>query len=249
MKASIPDSSLLQKAKLKLKRQGAANLLYAAAIKAINAVVPLKVLRGVTIEEPDPAYLAAPKSYVAGFLTEAQLRAYAADPATEMSDAFLDGALAKGDQCYAILDAGKLAAYGWYATTPTPVGAPELQLHFREDYVYMYKGFTDPRYRGQRLHAIGMTRALREYRRRGLRGIVSYVESTNFDSLKSCFRMGYKVFGSIYLARLLGRHFARSSPGCEPYAFRVVIGQYTAPRAATGQSASTTPPRTQTYQS
>jgi hypothetical protein len=113
----------------------------------------------------------------------------------------------------------------------------------------MYKGFTDPRYRGQRLHAIGMTRALHEYRRRGLRGIVSYVESTNFDSLKSCFRMGYKVFGSIYLARLLGRHFARSSPGCEPYAFRVVIGQYTAPRAATGQSASTTPPRTQTYQS
>jgi hypothetical protein len=101
----------------------------------------------------------------------------------------------------------------------------------------------------QGLYRSALPRALREYRRRGLRGIVSYVESTNFDSLKSCFRMGYKVFGSIYLARLLGRHFARSSPGCEPYAFRVVIGQYTAPRAATGQSASTTPPRTQTYQS
>jgi len=249
MKASIPDSALLQKAKLKLQRQGAANLLYGAAIKGINTVLPLKILRGVTIEEPDPAYLAAPKTYVAGFLSEAQLRAFAADPANEMSDAFLDAALGKGDECYAILDGARLAAYGWYATTPTPVGAPELQLHFRSDYVYMYKGFTDPRYRGQRLHAIGMTRALHEYRRRGLRGIVSYVESTNFDSLKSCFRMGYKVFGSIYLARLFGRHVAHSSPGCERYAFRVVVGQYTAPRAATGQSDSTTPPRTQTYQS
>lgn len=208
-----------------------------------------KILRGVTIEQPDAAYLAVPKTYSAGFLPAAALRAFAADPANEMSAAFLDSALGKGDECYAICDGDKLAAYGWYATTPTPVGAPELQLHFRDEYVYMYKGFTDPRYRGQRLHAIGMTRALHEYRRRGLRGIVSYVESTNVDSLKSCFRMGYRLFGSIYLARLFGRHFAFSSAGCEPFAFRVVIGQYTAPRAATGQSASTTPPRTQTNQS
>jgi hypothetical protein len=249
MSASIPDSSLFQKAQLKLKRQGAANLLYALGIKAVNAVVPFKILRGVMIEEPDPAYLAAPKTYVAGFLPESRLRAFAADPASEMSDAFLDAALGKGDECYAILDGAKLAAYGWYATTPTPIGPPELSLHFRADYVYMYKGFTDPRYRGQRLHAIGMTRALHEYRRRGLRGIVSYVESTNFDSLKSCFRMGYQVFGSIYLAQPLGRQLAFSSPGCERYAFRVELGQYTAPRAATGQSASTTPSRTQTYQS
>lgn len=233
MKASIPDRrSLVQKALHKLSRWGV-----------------LKILRGVAIEQPDPAYLAVPKTYTAGFLSEAQLRAFAADPANEMSEAFLDAALGKGDECYAILDGANLAAYGWYATTPTPVGAPELQLHFRADYVYMYKGFTDPRYRGQRLHAIGMTRALREYRGRGLRGIVSYVESVNFDSLKSCFRMGYRVFGSIYLVRLFRRYLAFSSPGCEPFAFRVVIGQYTAPRAATGQSASTTPPRTQTNQS
>ena len=77
------------------------------------------------------------------------------------------------------------------------------------------------RYRGQRLHAIGMTLALRHYRNSGYRGIVSYVEAQNFDSLKSCFRMGYSVFGSIYVIRVFGRHFAFSSTGCRRFDFRL----------------------------
>jgi hypothetical protein len=44
---------------------------------------------------------------------------------------------------------------------------------------FLGKGFTLPRYRGQRLHAIGMTRALCHYLAKGRRGIVCYVESTN----------------------------------------------------------------------
>jgi len=223
------------------------NTAHALLMKALNAVVFFKVLKGVTIEQPDAAYLAVPAAYDAGFLPDGALRGFAADPATEMSEAFVEATRAKGDECYAICDGTKLAAYGWYATTPTTAGSPELLLHFGDQYVYMYKGFTDPRYRGQRLHAIGMTRALQEYRRRGYRAMVSYVESTNFDSLKSCFRMGYKVFGSIILIRFLGRRFAFSSPGCKPFGFRAVYSK--APLAVIGQSASTTPPRTQTYQS
>jgi len=224
MKPSITDGSHVQKALQRIRRQGVWNVLYALWMKALNAVVFFKVLKGVTIEEPDPAYLELPEAYEPGFLPQTSLRAFAADPATEVSDAFLDAALAKGDECYAIRDGNHLAAYGWYATTPTPVSSPDMQLDFRHDYVYMYKGFTDPRYRGQRLHAIGMTRALAEYRRRGYRGIVSYVESTNFDSLKSCFRMGYKVFGSIYVLGLFGRHFTISSPGCTRFGFRLQQG-------------------------
>jgi hypothetical protein len=223
---------------LKLKRQGAWNVLYALAIKAINAVVFFKVLKGVSIEQPDADYLAAPAAFDAGFLPDSALRAFAADPATEMSPAFVEATLAKGDQCYAICDGPHLAAYGWYATTPTTTGSPDLLLHFRDEYAYMYKGFTDPRYRGQRLHAIGMTRALQEYRHRGYRGLVSYVESTNFDSLKSCFRMGYKVFGSIFVIGLLGRRFAFSSPGCKPFGFRLEIIRDRTPHPVIGKSAS-----------
>jgi hypothetical protein len=90
----------------------------------------------------------------------------------------------------------------------------------------MYKGFTDPRHRGQRLHAIGMTRALQHYRSAGYRGIVSYVESTNFDSLKSCFRMGYAMFGSVYMVKLFGHWLTFSSPGCWRFDFRVLPKGY-----------------------
>ena len=206
---------------LKIRRHGFLSTAHAIALQALNAVVPFKILRGVYVDRADPAYLACPKSYQPGFLPMQALQAYASDPVTEMSPRFVEGAVREGDQCYAILDADKLAAYGWYSTRPTPIGLADLVLHFAPSYVYMYKGFTDTRYRGQRLHAIGMTRALESYLAKGYGGIVSYVESTNSDSLKSCFRMGYKVFGSVFLIRIFGRYFAFSTPGCKSFGFRV----------------------------
>jgi hypothetical protein len=107
----------------------------------------------------------------------------------------------------------------------------------------MYRGFTHPGYRGQRLHAIGMTMALAAYRARGFKGLVSCVDVRNDASLKSCYRMGYHDFGAIYvmtLGRLFGlRHppgrFLRypiihCTPGCKAFGFwlereRQVSGQ------------------------
>jgi len=66
-----------------------------------------------------------------------------------------------------------------------------LLLHFDwVNYVYMYKAFTVERYRGQRLHAIGVTQSLVRFGSMGYRGLLCYVESNNFDSLKSSYRMG-----------------------------------------------------------
>ena len=150
-----------------------------------------------------------------------------------MSRAFVDEALRNGDECYAMRDGETLAAYGWYSTRPTPIHPAELVLQFAEGHIYMYKGFTDKRYRGQRLHAIGMTRALQHYLDAGHRGIVSYVESTNFDSLKSCFRMGYEVFGSVYVVRIFGAYFTWAGPGCDAFGFRVTSKESPAPLSAT----------------
>lgn len=116
-----------------------------------------------------------------------------------------------GDECYAICD---------------------LVLHFAEGYVYMYKGFTATRYRGQRLHAIGKTRALQHYVESGYRGMLSYVESTNFESIKSGARMGAQVFGSIYVLQLFGRNFTFSSPGCKAFDFRAADTERPAPVSA-----------------
>ena len=207
--------------RIRSERHGFWNILYARALKIINSVMTLRILRGVYIEVPALAFLARPAGYTAEFLTTAQLREYAKDPRTEMADAFLDQALARGDQCYGIRDGETLAAYGWYSSGGTPTGIADFEVSFDADWVYMYKGFTDTRYRGQRLHAIGMTRALQHYRSLRYRGLVSYVEAQNFDSLKSCFRMGYRLFGSVYVVGLFGRSFAFSSPGCRRFGFRL----------------------------
>jgi hypothetical protein len=206
---------------LKVRRHGLSNAVHALALQALNSIVGLKILRGVYVDRADPAYLACRDPYKPSFLSAKALQDYAQDPVTEMSPRFVEDAVGSGDQCYAICDRGNLAAYGWYSTRPTPIGLPDLLLHFAPGYVYMYKGFTDSRHRGKRLHAIGMTRALEHYLGKGYGAIVSYVESSNFDSLKSCYRMGYKIFGSVFLLRVFGRYFAFSTPGCKAFGFRV----------------------------
>jgi len=219
----------MESLRLKLRRHGAAATAYEMAVKALGAVAEFKILRGVFVERPDPAFIECP--YQPLLLDEAALRRFAGDPANEMSREFIDEATARGDQCYAICDGERLAAYGWYAFGATPIGIPGVLLHYSPGYVYMYKGFTHTDYRGQRLHAIGMTRALRHYLSKGYKGIVSYVESINFDSLKSCFRMGYSVFGTVYVVKVFGRYLSFSTPGCSKYEFRV---ERAGGRAATG---------------
>jgi hypothetical protein len=225
---SLTDLLRIQQAFRKLERHGAGALLHLLCVQLVNRIVPFKILRGVQVAKPDPAFVATPPHYTPSFLARHELEHFADDSATEMSRPFVDEALRNGGECYAIRDGQTLAAYGWYSTRPTPIHPPELVLHFDDSYVYMYKGFTDKRYRGQRLHAVGMTRALQHYLGAGHRGIVSYVESTNFDSLKSCFRMGYRVFGSVYVLRIFGRYFAWASLGCDAFGFRVTSNQ---PRA------------------
>lgn len=231
---SLTDLSRVQKAFRKRQRHGTGALLHLLCIRLINRLFPFKILRGAHIAKVDAAFIGYPPHYTPSFLAPRALHDFAADPATEMSQGFVDDALRNGDECYAICDGKTLAAYGWYSTRPTPISPSDLVLHFAEGYVYMYKGFTETRYRGQRLHAIGKTRALQHYLESGYRGIVSYVESTNFDSLKSNARMGARIFGSVYVLRIFGRNFAWASRGCDAFGFRVTSKEPRAPLSPTG---------------
>jgi len=204
------------------RRDGMRRTLYRTALKALNTVATVKILRGVWVETPDAAFLKYPDRFTAGFLPESAIRRFAADPENGMSRDFVDEAVSNGDACYGIMDGPILASYGWYSTQPTRIDLPDLFIDFDKQYVYMYKGYTHPDYRGQRLHAIGMTLALREYRWKEFKGIVSYVESDNFVSLKSSFRMGYIPFGSIYLVHFFDHTFSYSTPGCKRFGFRTV---------------------------
>jgi len=209
----------LDTVRVNIKNHGLPKALADIGLRAANRVVLFKVLEGIRIETVDRAFLECDKRYRGLFLDEVMLRQFAKDPKNELSQKFLDEALAKGDECYALLAKEELAAYGWYSSKPTTVDMPGLQLHFSNQYVYMYKGFTATGHRGQRLHAVGMARALESYRARGYRGLISYVEWNNFGSLKSCYRMGYRHFGNVVITGL-GKHYVlHHDTGCREYGF------------------------------
>jgi hypothetical protein len=204
-----------------MRQFGLVRTLYDLALRALNRLVYFRVLKVVGIDRPDPRALARRPEYGYGFLSRALLLAFAVDPAYEMNERFLLGALAKEDRCYGIVHGETLASYGWYSTKPTVALTDDLELRFDPAYVYMYKGFTHEGYRGQRLHAAGMAQALEEYRAEGAKGLVSYVESNNFSSLKSCYRMGYRPLGHVLVLRAGGRYFIGSTRGCRERGFRL----------------------------
>ena len=207
--------------RVRFKRHGVPNTAYWLTMHLLNLVAFISVLRIVCVERPVEAFTQCPAGLRVMVLPDQMVREYARNPAHGMSPAFVDEALARGDRCHAVLDGDVLAAYGWYAFGPTPIWLGDLHFLALPEWVYMYRGFTDQRYRGRRLHAIGMTHALMHYRARGYRGLVAYVESINFDSLKSCIRMGYEVSGSIWMAKAFGHYAIAATPGCKQIGVRV----------------------------
>ncbi len=209
-------ASVLASTRRNIRNHGVRASIYDLVIRSANRLVYLKTLECVVIEAIDPGSSTLPANFRYVRLDRTQLALFGQVKENELPEEFVRDAINGGDDCYAIVEGNALASYGWYSKVPTPVDR-DLRLHFSPQYVYMYKGFTAKAYRGKRLHAIGMTLALNEYRNQGFRGLVAYVESNNFDSLKSCYRMGYKTCGHIRVLRVASRYFIHNGPGCRDY--------------------------------
>jgi acetyltransferase (GNAT) family protein len=192
------------------------------------------IFKCLSIDTPRSEFLALDARYRAGFLDAETIRRHARDPECDLDAASVHRSLAAGDECFAIRDGDTLAAYGWYSRAAIYFVSETLRFHFDPRWAYMYRGFTHPAYRGQRLHATGMTMALSALQARGAKGLVSTVERRNDASLKSCYRMGYRDFGTIYevrVGRLLGirtpesrwlrTHLIWHTPGCRAFDFRL----------------------------
>jgi len=209
-------ASVITSIQRNVRNYGRPAAIYDILIRSINKIVYLKSFECVVIERVDSASLTLPANLDCVRLESSVISSFGRNKENELTEGFVRDALARGDECYAVLDGTTLASYGWYSKVPTLVDK-HLLLHFDPHYVYMYKGFTSKTYRGQRLHAIGMTLALNEYRNQGFKGLVAYVESNNFDSLKSCHRMGYKTCGHLRVLGLASRYFIQNGRGCSDY--------------------------------
>ena len=221
-----------------VRRFGLWPALHIRMCRYAEALVGAMCLRIVRIEPDDlqtREYLEELPGYNSEFLSAERLRREARSH-PDLNPEFIEEALARGDRCYALLSEDSLAAYGWYATVPTPIDDAAV-FQFASDWVYMYKGYTSREHRGRRLHGIGMSRALVAFGDEGYRGLISFVASSNYASLRSCARMGYQVVGSV---RWLGvgtkRRFFHSRSSRR-------AGVRVAPATAEGPTASDPPAR------
>ena len=148
-----------------LRDFGLGPTIYDLSFRTLNLIVPFTIWKAVVVDQPHPDYLRLPETYRGRLLDAGEMSAYVG-PDNDLDGQILKQARAKGDRCMALFEGSTLASYGWYSSQPTDF-SDDLRLRFDNRYVYMYKGFTSPRFRGQRLHAIGMTLALQEYLRRG----------------------------------------------------------------------------------
>jgi hypothetical protein len=212
------------------RNHGYGAAVYDLGVRFTNRFVTYRCLQCVVIETPDLKYTNLPAPFRYERLRAADLVEYSALPQYELDSEFLREAAAKGDECLAIFHDDVLASYGWYSAKATRVN-PELELDFDRAYRYMYKGLTLDSFRGHRLHAVGMTLALASYRSEGCKGLLSYVEAQNFDSLKSCYRMGYRACGHIRFVKVGTRYTIRPSVDCENYRLRLYETDKITPRS------------------
>src|ERR1051325_462847 len=112
------------------------------------------IYRCLYIDVADPAFLRLDGKYRATFLDSEAVWRYARDPENDLNEESARRALAARDECFAIRDGDTLAAYGWYSRAGAFHVSDTLRLHFDPQWAYMYRGFTHPAYRGQRLPAI-----------------------------------------------------------------------------------------------
>jgi ribosomal protein S18 acetylase RimI-like enzyme len=207
-----PYRSLSSRIRAELQWFGVVSTLYDVAFRAVNKLTYFRVLKTFKLETIEPES-PVDDGFQYAFLGRSELLDLARDPRHELSAEFVKVALAKGDECFAVLDGERLVAYGWWSHSGTPI-KDDVVLRFDERYVYRYKSYTAEEYRGRHVHGRAIQRALRQARAQGYQGLICYVESHNLSSLRSCRRAGYREFGRVFVLRLLGRYLVYCSPGC-----------------------------------
>jgi len=175
---------------------GMSRALVRSAYYRANRWCGLRVYQYMTLHPEDVSreLLERDVRYECRILGADDVRDLARDRENGLATPWLANVLAKGDVCFGILDGDVLASFGWYTNLPCTV-LGEVTVSFDRRYLYMYGGYTQPSYRGENLHGIGLARACMALCARGYPAIVTLAERVNFASLKSSHRVGFRDCG------------------------------------------------------
>ena len=197
-------------------RHGLASTLFHLTYRLANSAAMLMVFRIVVLARAEIDWgLVAGAGEHWTFLNQDEIRRFsAADPSLELDEAFIAAALARGDRCHAFVQDGSLGAYAWFASGPTPI-QDSLTAIFSPGWVYMYKAFTAPGFRGRRLYGIGVAKAMQSFlAQQNFQGLVSCVQSHNRSSQKGLQRIGFRTVGKIFVLGGKRPFLSYASRGC-----------------------------------
>jgi len=155
---------------------------------------------------PEPAATIASAPFEVRVLDRSDLARCSREALYEISARFLDGIAARDDLCVGAFSGNQLVSYRFFAVQPTDIDA-HLRFHFPPGWVYAYKAFTHPAWRGRRLHRelfLGSLPEVEHWKREPL-GFVTLVMSDNESSAKALARVGFEPFASFSVLRVLSR--------------------------------------------
>lgn len=220
---SRPQASKFARCRHVLVRYGLWTLCVSICYLVARRLAGFRALRGMTLvpQDVDRTFLDELPGFTVRRATAVEFARLPGASELE-SQAFYEGAAQRGDWCWYVSEGDTIASYGWYATAPVR-GVDDTWIRFSSDFVYMHKGFTLPRYRGRKLHALGMAHAAIEAVECGRQGLISFVEAHNEASLRSVNRLGYRIFGTCFKLRLPGRTLTFGTRGCSPFGFGLIV--------------------------
>ncbi len=180
------------------RRLGVRRTLLRAAYVMTNQVLAVSVFDCVTLcpGDVDGAPIESAGRFACRFLEPGEIARLAGD-LDAVGERILREAITRNDLCHVVLDGERLANIGFYANRPTPI-LNDLMVHFDSRHWYMYGAFTPAAYRGHRLHALGILGAARELFGRQVPALVGVYEWTNYRSMVSALRMGWRQCGTLY---------------------------------------------------
>jgi GNAT superfamily N-acetyltransferase len=129
-----------------------------------------------------------------GQLSLEQLRAAIHDSELDMSTDFIEGAIARGDQCFGAYAQGTLISYVWLACDWAP-HEPGVIVKINEPYSYIYKVFTRTSHRGLGIWPALAAAASRCSVAQGREHVIGIIEISNFSSRKTFSKLGAKKVG------------------------------------------------------
>jgi hypothetical protein len=192
----VPARGIFRRLRDKSAATGVRGAFTAALNKLLVQGASFDIVHVLFLDGGDVAAPPQEEAFELRFLTSEEVRRFARQADNELPASFAERVELGLDRCYAALSHGRLASYSWFALRCVEAEhAAGVPLGLPSDVAYLYKAFTHPRFRGQRLYAATTAGALRELERIGITHLLAFVYWNNQAALRACARMGYRDLG------------------------------------------------------